>query len=282
MSLTARDRAILMAIVPVVIVIAFWFLLLSPKRDEAAALGEQVAAQRRQRDVAVAAAADVAASRSRFAADFTEIVRLGKAVPSTVDVPSLLVQLDAAARGTGIAFGDIKVGDRVPAAAALGAGAGQAAPAPSGAATPAAGSPGQAAPSAQGATAPATPGAGAASAPVPGLDTVPVELGLSGSFSELARMLHRLKRFVYLGGDRVLVRGRLMTIDGFSFDPSEHPRIGATVKATVYLSPRAEGATAGASPSGPGTAPAGATPAGAAPGAAPAAPATPPAAVATR
>ena len=48
-------------------------------------------------------------------------MRLGKAIPSTVDMPSLLVQLDAAAAGTGIKFTKIKTGDRiegaVPAAA---------------------------------------------------------------------------------------------------------------------------------------------------------------------
>ena len=40
-------------------------------------------------------------------------MRLGKAIPSTLDMPSLLVQLDAAAAGTGIKFTRIATGDRV-------------------------------------------------------------------------------------------------------------------------------------------------------------------------
>jgi hypothetical protein len=34
---------------------------------------------------------------------YAQVVRLGKALPSSVDMPSLLVQLDAAAAGTGYA-----------------------------------------------------------------------------------------------------------------------------------------------------------------------------------
>lgn len=296
MSLTGRDRRIVLAAIPVVIVIAYWFLLLAPTREQAAMLGQQVAKEQQRRDAAVAAVADLRTASGRFATDYTEIVRLGKAIPSTVDVPSLLVQLDAAARGTGVAFGDIKVGDRVPAPTGLGgAPAGQPA---AGAASSPASTPAPPATSAQGSTAPApagqaAPAGGQAAAPasqapgqaggasgVPGLDTVPIELSLSGSFSELADVLHRLKRFVHVGDERVLVRGRLMTIDGFNFDASEFPLIKAEMKATAYLSPKAEGEAARATALGPGTAP---PPAAGAP-AAPSPPAAtpPPATVSAR
>jgi hypothetical protein len=44
-----------------------------------------------------------------------------------------------------------------------------------------------------------------------------------------------------------------MTIDGVQYtaDPDTFPDLTATVQATVYLSPKAEGVTAGATPAGP-------------------------------
>ena len=55
----------------------------------------------------------------------------------------------------------------------------------------------------------------------------------------------------------VVVSGRLVTIEGvkFSSDPELFPRITAEIKATVYLSPKAQGTTAGATPQGPAGAP---------------------------
>jgi hypothetical protein len=51
----------------------------------------------------------------------------------------------------------------------------------------------------------------------------------------------------------VVVNGRLITIDGvrWSSDPNLFPRIKAELTATVYLSPKSEGAAAGATPQGP-------------------------------
>ncbi len=38
MSMTDRDRKILMLLVPLVLIVVYWFLLLSPKRQEATRL----------------------------------------------------------------------------------------------------------------------------------------------------------------------------------------------------------------------------------------------------
>ena len=38
MSLTDRDKKILMLLVPVAIIAAYWFLLFAPKREESAAI----------------------------------------------------------------------------------------------------------------------------------------------------------------------------------------------------------------------------------------------------
>jgi len=90
---------------------------------------------------------------------------------------------------------------------------------------------------------------------VAGLDTVPLELSFSGSFFDLADFFNRLKRFVRVSNEQVAVRGRLMTIDSFSFSSdTTFPKIEAEMKARIFLTPAQQGATAGASPTEPDSA----------------------------
>jgi hypothetical protein len=87
---------------------------------------------------------------------------------------------------------------------------------------------------------------------------------------------------VRVANKNVVVSGRLVTVEGvkFSSDPELFPKITAEIKATVYLSPKAQGTTAGATPQGPAGAPGtqptpASTPAGTTPSPAPTATATP-------
>jgi hypothetical protein len=301
MSLTDRDRKIVLVIVPVVVILAYWFLALSPKREEAVKAGENLAAQEQARDGAESQLAQLRAAKTSFAADYAQLVRLGKAVPAKVDMPSLLVQLDSAARGTGIAFTKIAAGEptlaapvaQPPAEPGAAGGTGTTPAAPGG--VPAQSAPGStvetaggavnsandtgaaaaasgvdpadtstSAPASQGglpvgggAAAPAAPGTCAA-----GLECVPLTFEFDGKFFELADFFHRLKRFVRVSNEKVLVQGRLLSIDGLSFTAAEDgfPALKAEVEATVYLAPRAEGTAAGASPQGPGVVTPAATP----------------------
>lgn len=297
MSLTNRDRKLLLLIVPAVLFAAYWFLLLSPKREEAATAGQELAAQELRRDDAQARAASLTTARTDFATDYAELVELGKAVPTSVDMPTILVQLEDAADGTDIKFTRIAAQGRVAAAA-------PATPPPgtdASGSTPAsaAGAPAQSAPGAAGEAAgnavssanatsaaaeqsgvspsdtqtsqPANDGSlpvgggsgapsadGATTAAVPGLDTVGLELEFTGNFLDLSDFFHRIKRYVALSNDELAVRGRLMTVDGVEFksEPDIFPRIRATLTATVYLAPEIEGATVGATPTGPAVTPA--------------------------
>ena len=289
-NMSSRDRKILLAIVPIVCLLAYWFLLLSPQRQEAAKAGEELAKQEKQRDELKSQVTKLEASKSNFAADYVQLVRLGKAVPTKVDMPSLIVQLDAAARGTGIEFNKIKTGERTTAPASTPpAGAPGAEGAQPGSGTPASGegaapqsSAGQNAAKANNAADTAnqrsssaeqsgvTPqdtqtsttagqgGAAATGSGAPGLESVPLEFQFDGSFFDLADFFHKLKRFVHVANDDLKVRGRLLTIDNltFSSDPKAFPSLKADVKATVWLAPKAEGATAGAGPAGPQATPA--------------------------
>jgi Tfp pilus assembly protein PilO len=284
-NLTARDRRILLIIVPIVILIAYWFLLLSPKRDDLNTARDEQHTAEEARDTAVAQAAQLEKARQTFAADYAEVVRLGKAIPETVDSPSLLVQLDRASNGTHIDFNSVSFGARattaVPVASTSsgpaqpgGNAAAGGAPAATGLgrATEAAGntvtnanqastnantaSGGTTTTSTTTTTATGTTPAPASTATA-SLDTVPLTFNFTGTYFDLADFFHRLKRFVYVTNNQIFVRGRLMTIDTLTFAPSSAATTGgsgdltATVGATVYLSPKSQGTTAGATPAGP-------------------------------
>jgi Tfp pilus assembly protein PilO len=289
-SLTDRDRKVLLFVVPVLVILAYWMLLLSPQRQAADKAADEVATQQGRRDTAQARLDATRNAKQDFSADYTQIVRLGKAIPATVDMPSLIVQLDGAAQGTGIRFTKIKTGERVDSAAGA-----TATPPPAGAPTPSA-PPGTAPPgdpatpaAAGGEQAQSPPGgaveaanntaqtanrqsaategtgvspAGAATSPPgagatapAGLETVPLELEFTGNFFNLADFFHRVKRFVRVANSDVVVGGRLLTIEGvrWSSDPEIFPKVRAEMNATIYLTPKAQGATAGATPAGPTT-----------------------------
>jgi hypothetical protein len=293
MSMTDRDRKVLIVLVPLIVLLAYWFLILTPKREEAATAAQALAVQEQRRDDAQLRAASLAGARTDFAADYAELVRLGKAVPTRVDMPTVLVQLEDAARGTDIKFRRITTAEREEAApvAAAAPGSDSGDPAAAGG-TPAQSGPGAAGETAGnavsaangssaaadsglapgdtqtsqaasdgslpvgGGSAPGTVAAPGAAAPV--LDTVGLELEFSGNFLDLSDFFHRIKRYVELDGDDLAVRGRLLTVDGVSFksEPDLFPKIVATLSATVYLAPQIQGATAGATPAGPAVTPA--------------------------
>jgi hypothetical protein len=130
-TLTDRDRKILIAVVPILVIVAYWFLLLAPKREQAATASDEAAKQEQRRDDARATLQQASTARGGFEGAYTQIVRLGKAIPARVDMPSLLVQLDHAAEGTGIRFTSIKTGERTAVASAPPATAGSTPPASS-------------------------------------------------------------------------------------------------------------------------------------------------------
>ena len=52
MSLTDRDKKIALVLIPLLVLLGYWFLLLTPKREEAAKAGEALAQQEQRRDAA--------------------------------------------------------------------------------------------------------------------------------------------------------------------------------------------------------------------------------------
>src|SRR4051812_35149743 len=165
MSLTDRDRKILLALIPLVVIGAYWFLLLAPKRAESGKIKDQLSQAETARDTAQQKASQLTGAKQNFASDYATVIRLGKSIPTSVDMPSLLVQLDRAARGTGIKFTDIKAGERTAVttpAAATGAPVGGAGSPAAAGAPPAQSGAGQAAQSAGTAVSNANTASGAA------------------------------------------------------------------------------------------------------------------------
>ncbi len=111
-NMTGRDRKILLSVIPLVLLLAYYFLLFSPRREEATKASKDLSAQQKRVSDAQAKVTDATASKTTFASDYTQMVRLGKAIPSKIDMPSLLVQLDQASGGTGIQFTKIATGAR--------------------------------------------------------------------------------------------------------------------------------------------------------------------------
>ena len=282
MTMTDRDRRILLIIVPIVILVAYWFLLLSPKRDELQTAKDDLAQAEQRRDTAVNRVAVLERARETFTADYAAVVRLGKAIPTSVDSASLLVQLDQAATATNtnlssVQFGERQSGIALPATAPEptgqeGATSESAQPEGNAAAggVAAATGPGQAVEAAgegaEGAEAAQAPPAAEGTAPEAaptqatpaGLDSVALTFVFQGTYFDIADFFHRIKRFVYVDDNRIFIRGRLATVDSVTFTPgtdaaatSTTGEITGNVTATLYLTPRDQGATAGATPAGP-------------------------------
>jgi Tfp pilus assembly protein PilO len=243
------NRVMVAMLFAVALAVAFWMLLLGPKRQEADELGgtvaslkESLAVDRQQVDEALGA-------RQTFAADYGQLVVLGEAVPADDDTASLFVQINHIAEAAGVRFQEISLSASEGAAPV---------PAPegeSGAAPPAVPSSSTtvAAPTEAAA---ATMPLGATVGPA-GLAVMPYSLKFSGEFAQIADFIHGLDKLVRTGDSNVAVDGRLITIDGFSLGPLQghtFPQLEANFAVTTYLTPASQGITAGATPVAPGPA----------------------------
>jgi hypothetical protein len=187
--------------------------------------------------------ANAQAARAQFSTSYSSMVRLGEAVPTDDNTPSLIYQLQSAAKSTGVDFDSLTFN--------AGAGGGPTTTSSSSSSTSSSSSSSStSAPATQTSAATLPPGAtiGAAGFPVE-----PFTFTFTGNFFHLANFFGRLQRFVVATNKKLSVSGRLMTLNGISLGPAARgfPQITATIGATTFLLPASEGLTAGATPSGP-------------------------------
>jgi Tfp pilus assembly protein PilO len=234
----SRNLTIVAMLAIAALAIAFWALALSPKREEATKLAdeiEQVEFSLAQHRAEIAEAEE---ARSEFSRDYQQLVVLGKAVPGDDDTPSLLVQVSSIAERTGVEFQNIELDSS--------GGSGEAPPAPASA--------GETPVSATEAAAALLP-LGASVGPA-GLAAMPYTLTFNGSFFKIADFIKELDKLVKTESNGVVVDGRLMTLDGFLLEAGDSgfPSLSATFAVTTYLTPPGEGVGLGAGPAGPGSA----------------------------
>jgi hypothetical protein len=228
---TQRDRIVVSVLAALALLAAFWFLALAPKRKTAGDLGTKLASAQAQIDQANSAVAGYRAAKATYRSDYATVARLGKAVPTDDDVPSLVYQLESAAKRTNVDFRSVKVG---------GSGA---------AATPA--TPTASADATQAATATLPPGASVGAA---GFPTMPFTFTFQGNFFHLSTFFDRLQRFIIAKRKTLLVSGRLLSVDAIALSSAgAFPTMQATVTATAYLLPADQGLTNGATPTTPTT-----------------------------
>jgi Tfp pilus assembly protein PilO len=230
-----NSRLIFAVLGVIVLAGAFWMLLLSPKREEAKQLGKQVGqlqATLAQHESEVETAL---AAKREFAANYGQLVVLGKAVPADSETASLFVQIEKISERAGVRFEEISLA---------------AEPGESAAAAPTveSGSPTEVAAS--------TMPLGASIGPA-GLGVMPYTLNFTGDFFQISRFIHGLDELVKSTNEKVSVDGRLITVNSFSLSPVEEQgstELKAAFSVTTYLTPPEQGVTAGATPVGPATA----------------------------
>jgi len=251
------DKAVVMGVIVAVVLAGFYFKVLSPKREKASALSKEIIELQAQVDEQEQLAQFGEDARQHFPSYYGRLVVLGKAVPSNADTPSLLVQLNTLAQRTGVEFNGLALSPDSGGTSTSDA----ASPTPSDTSTTAGATPSGTSPTvATEATAANLPlGATVGAA---GLPVMPYDLTFAGSYFDVTKFLKGVDELVRPeDASQVAADGRLLTVNGFSLEPSgtdgsgassPNPQLQVSLSVTSYLTPSDQGATAGASPTGPG------------------------------
>ncbi|HEY7256437.1 MAG TPA: hypothetical protein VH476_07105 [Solirubrobacterales bacterium] len=239
LEMTPQNRAILAAVLVAVAAVAFWMMVLSPKREEASKLGtevESLQASLSQHESEVRAGEE---AKEGFSGDYRQLVVLGKATPGDDETASLLVQVNHVAEKSKVRFSNLQL---------EGSGAQSEAEAASSSAGAETATPTEAAASLM--------PLGAEIGPA-GLAVMPYTFTFNGTFFQLSDFIHGLDQLVKTNKEAVTVDGRLVTINGFTLKPDtvkKLPVLEGEFSVSTFLTPPGEGlAAAGAEPEATGT-----------------------------
>ena len=220
--MTGRDRIVIMVIVVAVVLAGVWMEVVSPERKQVGELNSQVASAQSQLTAAEGKVADAKGAQSQYATAYAATVNLGKAVPPSQEVASLIDQLTQASNQRDVYFSSIANGT---------SGAGSSATA-----------------------------AGAAATAV-GLTQLPFTFTFEGSYFDLEHLFNRLTGFTKLDGSgNIEVSGRLLTIRSVSLTPASSSTTSGTGKtseltgaitAAAYVLPASQSLTGSATPASP-------------------------------
>lgn len=233
--MTGRDRMVLIGLVVLAVIAGGWMLVVSPERQKAKALSAEVSTAQAGLSTAEGQLSSARAAQSQYAKAYSSVVSLGKAVPASEEVPSLIFQLSHATSQRNVDFNSIVTGST---------GSGSSAAAGTGVLASA------------------------------GFTQMPFTFGFNGGFFDLEHLFRQMTAFAnHTSSGAITVSGRLLTIQSVKLSPenasgstsSKTQGLAGTITATAYVLPASQGLTAGATPSSP----AGGAPASAASGSAP-------------
>jgi len=109
-----KEIYIITAVVAVVLIVAWYFLLFSPTRTELSDLDSQIQAQQTALTTAEQEVVRLESYKKTAPQSRAEIVRLGKMLPQSEGIPSLIIELTQTADASGVDLNSITRGATVP------------------------------------------------------------------------------------------------------------------------------------------------------------------------
>ena len=114
MKARGREIYIIAAVVAVVLIVAWYFLLFSPQRQQMSDIGDQITAQQTALETAKQEVARLESYKKAAPQSRAEIVRLGKMLPMAEGIPSLIIELTRTSDASGVDLNSISRGGTTP------------------------------------------------------------------------------------------------------------------------------------------------------------------------
>jgi hypothetical protein len=216
--MTTRDRLALIGISALALLAVVWLLLVSPERKQASQLDKQLSAANAQLATAEGEAANARVAQAHYAAAYASVVNLGKAVPPSEEVPSLIYQLAHASNEKHVEFSSIST---------------------------------SASASASSSSAAST----ATAASAAGFTQMPFTFVFNGGFDDLYHLFLQLDKSTVTTSSGLQVSGRLLTLQAVKLEPKaadgKNEGLTGTISATAYVLPAGQSLTGGATAATP-------------------------------
>jgi type II secretory pathway pseudopilin PulG len=216
--MTGRDRIVIVVLGALAVLAAAWLLVVAPEREKATKLGTEVSTAQTQLSTAESQVASARSAQAGYPTAYASLVKLGKAVPTSQEVPSLVYELAHASNQKQVDFTSITSGG------ASGGSSGSSS---------------------------AVPAAAAA-----GFSQMPFTFVFKGSFFDLYNLFQQLNRFtLHTSSGGLVVSGRLLTIQSAQLAPGTEQgskgQLTGTITATAYVLPGSQSLTGGATAASP-------------------------------
>jgi Tfp pilus assembly protein PilO len=102
-----REKLILMCVIVFAVLGGVWMFVVSPERQKAGSLNEQLATAKTELTTAEGELSKARAAQAQYGASYASLVDLGKAVPASDEVPSLLYEVAEASEHKNVVFNAI-------------------------------------------------------------------------------------------------------------------------------------------------------------------------------